>query len=226
MVILGVNGTGKSTPLHLIRPPTLRRHRPQACNPESRKVLTTLGNQLPYDLCPIEHFQQFFSQKFPEKDIVVRLSYWSYIGCDHWLIERIWIGLKSAVGSIWLSGAHQTAPFRQLSDGLRNRWVFLSLPFYFGASVLCCPLFRSIYLAFVLLLSMPSSYTHFCVLSCELRFLLIILELLVCSSTLSILRHRSLQVSLVSFPFRLPFPSFETRGPMRSYLSLLSRDIY
>ena len=83
MVILGVNGTGKSTPLHLIRPPTLRRHRPQACNPESRKVLTTLGNQLPYDLCPIEHFQQFFSQKFPEKDIVVRLSYWSYIGCDH-----------------------------------------------------------------------------------------------------------------------------------------------
>ena len=133
------------------------------------------------------------------------------------------------MGRYGLSGAHQTAPFRQLSDGLKNRWAFLSLPFYFGASVLCCPLFRSIYLAFVLLLSMPSSYTHFCVLSCELRFLLIILELLVCSSTLSMLRHRSLQVhvtSLVSFPFRLPFPSFETRGPTRSYLSLLSRNIY
>ncbi|KIK03044.1 hypothetical protein K443DRAFT_121628 [Laccaria amethystina LaAM-08-1] len=58
------------------------------------------ADELPYDSCPIEYFQQLFSQKFLEKDIMA------------WKAQ---------------SGAHQTALTRQLSDGLRNRVVFAQL---------------------------------------------------------------------------------------------------
>lgn len=61
---------------------------------------------MPYDSSPIEYFQQLFSQKFPEIDIQ---------------------GWRSQLGRFGLSGAHQTAPINQLSDGLRNRVVFAQL---------------------------------------------------------------------------------------------------
>ena len=90
------------------------------------------------------------------------------------------------MGRFGLSGAHQTAPIKQLSDGLRNRWVFFFLVSRFGASVFSCPLSRFIYSVFVLFLPLPSTYTHFCVLSCDLCFLIIILEAFVCSSTIPV----------------------------------------
>jgi ATP-binding cassette subfamily F protein 2 len=64
------------------------------------------ADQLPYDASPIEYFQQLFSQRFPEIDIQ---------------------GWRSQLGRFGLSGAHQTAPIKQLSDGLRNRVVFAQL---------------------------------------------------------------------------------------------------
>ena len=148
------------------------------------------------------------------------------------------------MGRFGLSGAHQTAPIKQLSDGLRNRWVFPFLVLCFGASVFCCPLSRFIYIRFfVLLLSLPSSYTHFWVLSCELCFLVIILEPFVCSSTIPIhscyfparctlklhplchfplpsplcLVESSSSVSVVFFYSHSLFLSSATRGPMNSY---------
>ncbi|EDR01371.1 uncharacterized protein LACBIDRAFT_310950 [Laccaria bicolor S238N-H82] len=79
---------------------------------------------------------------------------------------------------------HQTAAVRQLLDGLRNRWVFFSLAFCCEASV---HFFRSIYSAFVLLLSPPSLYNHICVLSCGLCFPAISSETLVCCSATCLL---------------------------------------
>ena len=108
IAILGANGTGKSTLLHLItgalQPShgTISKHNAL----KLAKYSQHSADQLPYDKSPIEYFQALFSQKFPEKDIMA------------------W---RAQLGRFGLSGAHQTAPIKQLSDGLRNRVVFAQL---------------------------------------------------------------------------------------------------
>lgn len=74
IAILGANGTGKSTLLHLITDAyqpcegTISKHSAL----KLAKYSQHSADQLPYDLSPIEYFQQLFSQKYPEKDIMVR----------------------------------------------------------------------------------------------------------------------------------------------------------
>jgi ATP-binding cassette subfamily F protein 2 len=108
VAILGANGTGKSTLLHLITGAlqpcegTVSKHAAL----KLAKYSQHSADQLPYDKSPIEYFQALFAQKFPEKDIMA------------------W---RSQLGRFGLSGAHQTSPIKQLSDGLRNRVVFAQL---------------------------------------------------------------------------------------------------
>ncbi|KAF8886955.1 P-loop containing nucleoside triphosphate hydrolase protein [Infundibulicybe gibba] len=108
IAILGANGTGKSTLLHLItgayQPSegTISKHAAL----KLAKYSQHSADQLPYDSSPIEYFQALFSQKYPEKDIMA------------------W---RAQLGRFGLSGAHQTSPIKQLSDGLRNRVVFAQL---------------------------------------------------------------------------------------------------
>lgn len=104
VAILGANGAGKSTLLNLITSVL------QPCEGTiSKHVALKLAkysqhsaDQLPYDKSPIEYFQGLFSEKFPDLDI------------------QAW---RAQLGRFGLSGAHQTSPIRQLSDGLRNRCV-------------------------------------------------------------------------------------------------------
>ncbi|KAF8166008.1 P-loop containing nucleoside triphosphate hydrolase protein [Crassisporium funariophilum] len=108
VAILGANGTGKSTLLHLITDVlqpcegTISKHSAL----KLAKYSQHSADQLPYDQSPIEYFQTLFSLKYPEKDIMA------------------W---RAQLGRFGLSGAHQTAPIKQLSDGLRNRVVFAQL---------------------------------------------------------------------------------------------------
>ncbi|KAF8894875.1 P-loop containing nucleoside triphosphate hydrolase protein [Mucidula mucida] len=108
VAILGANGAGKSTLLHLItgalQPSqgTISKHAAL----KLAKYSQHSADQLPYDLCPIEYFQQLFHEKFPEKDIMA------------------W---RAQLGRFGLSGSHQTSPIKQLSDGLKNRVVFAQL---------------------------------------------------------------------------------------------------
>lgn len=108
IAILGANGTGKSTLLHLItgalQPAegTVQKH----SQLKLAKYSQHSADQLPYDLSPIEYFQGLFSEKYPEKDV------------------QAW---RTQLGRFGLTGAHQTSPIKQLSDGLRNRVVFAQL---------------------------------------------------------------------------------------------------
>ncbi|KAA1466723.1 hypothetical protein DENSPDRAFT_791628 [Dentipellis sp. KUC8613] len=108
VAILGANGAGKSTLLNLItgqlQPSegTISKH----ASLKLAKYSQHSADQLPYDKSPLEYFQALFSQKYPEKDI------------------QAW---RAQLGRFGLSGAHQTSPIRQLSDGLRNRVVFSQL---------------------------------------------------------------------------------------------------
>lgn len=121
IAILGANGTGKSTLLHLITgvyqpcEGTIQKHSAL----KLAKYSQHSADQLPYDSSPIEYFQTLFSQKYPEKDIMVRtrclIISSALIGAHH---LQAW---RSQLGRFGLSGAHQTAPIKQLSDGLRNR---------------------------------------------------------------------------------------------------------
>jgi ATP-binding cassette subfamily F protein 2 len=108
IAILGANGTGKSTLLNLITSAlqpvegTISKH----TNLKLAKYSQHSADQLPYNQSPLEHFQQLFAEKFPEKDL------------------QAW---RAQLGRFGLSGTHQTSPIRQLSDGLRNRVVFSQL---------------------------------------------------------------------------------------------------
>ncbi|CAK5272986.1 unnamed protein product [Mycena citricolor] len=108
VAILGANGTGKSTLLHLITGAlqpcegTVSKHAAL----KLAKYSQHSADQLPYEQAPIEYFQSLYHEKFPEIDTQ---------------------GWRSQLGRFGLSGAHQTSPIKQLSDGLRNRVVFSQL---------------------------------------------------------------------------------------------------
>jgi len=100
IAILGANGAGKSTLLNLItgvlRPSegTIQKH----VQLKLAKYSQHSADQLPYDKSPIKYFQSLFQEKYPEKDV------------------QAW---RAQLGRFGLS---QTAPIKQLSDGLRNRY--------------------------------------------------------------------------------------------------------
>lgn len=102
IAILGANGAGKSTLLNLItgvlQPTegTVSKH----ASLKLAKYSQHSADQLPYDKPPLDYFQSLFHEKFPEKD------------------TQAW---RAQLGRFGLSGAHQTSPIKQLSDGLRNR---------------------------------------------------------------------------------------------------------
>ena len=108
VAIVGDNGTGKSTLLNLITGDlqpvegTVSRH----TQLKLAKYSQHSADQLPYDKSPVEHLQSLYHEKFPEKDI----QYW-----------------RQQIGRFGVTGAHQTSPISQLSDGLRNRVVFAIL---------------------------------------------------------------------------------------------------
>ncbi|KZV64089.1 P-loop containing nucleoside triphosphate hydrolase protein [Peniophora sp. CONT] len=108
IAILGANGAGKSTLLNLITgvlqpvEGTVSKH----SSLKLAKYSQHSADQLPYDKSPLEYFQSLFHEKFPEKD------------------TQAW---RAQLGRFGLSGAHQTGPISQLSDGLRNRVVFSQL---------------------------------------------------------------------------------------------------
>src|SRR6202041_3852934 len=89
VAILGANGAGKSTLLHLItgalQPSqgTISKHAAL----KLAKYSQHSADQLPYNKSPIEYFQGLFAQKYPEKDIMVRGSYFCIhvprpLGCE------------------------------------------------------------------------------------------------------------------------------------------------
>lgn len=73
VAILGANGAGKSTLLHLITGAlqpvegSVSKH----SQLKLAKYSQHSADQLPYEKSPIEYFQSLFSEKYPEKDIMV-----------------------------------------------------------------------------------------------------------------------------------------------------------
>lgn len=121
IAILGANGAGKSTLLHLITSAlqpcegTISKHAAL----KLAKYSQHSADQLPYDKSPIEYFQSYFAEKYPEKDAQVKLPILLTVrGSDAVSPIQAW---RQQLGRFGLSGAHQVSPIRQLSDGLRNR---------------------------------------------------------------------------------------------------------
>ncbi|KZV79231.1 hypothetical protein EXIGLDRAFT_735425 [Exidia glandulosa HHB12029] len=108
VAILGANGAGKSTLLNLITGAlqpvegTVQRHAAL----KLAKYSQHSADQLPYDKPPVEYFDSLYREKVAGSDIMT------------------W---RAQLGRFGLSGAHQTSPIKQLSDGLRNRVVFAQL---------------------------------------------------------------------------------------------------
>lgn len=108
IAILGANGAGKSTLLNLLTgglqpcEGTISRH----ASLKLAKYSQHSADQLPYNKCPIEYFQNIFAEKYPNMEM------------------QAW---RAQLGRFGLSGTHQTSPISQLSDGLRNRVVFSQL---------------------------------------------------------------------------------------------------
>jgi ATP-binding cassette subfamily F protein 2 len=129
IAILGANGTGKSTLLHLItgalQPTegTISKH----VALKLAKYSQHSADQLPYDKSPVEYMDAMYSIKYPDKDIMVRAI---YVPQEEWRLTRLFPASQAwrqQLGRFGLSGSHQTAPIKQLSDGLRNRFVMFRL---------------------------------------------------------------------------------------------------
>jgi hypothetical protein len=82
------------------------------------------ADQLPYDKSPVEHLEATYKAKYPEKDI----QYW-----------------RQQVGRFGVTGAHQTNPIAELSDGLRNvsngrppYLVYIGIVFTLSLATACC----------------------------------------------------------------------------------------
>ena len=108
IAIVGANGTGKSTLLNLVTGALMPTRGSLQRHPGLKlaKYSQHSADQLPYDKSPLEYFESLYKQKYPDKD------------------TQFW---RQQLGRFGLTGAHQTSPIRQLSDGLRNRVVFSQL---------------------------------------------------------------------------------------------------
>lgn len=108
IAIVGANGTGKSTLLNLMTGALMPIRGDVSRHPALKlaKYSQHSADQLPYSKSPLEYFETLYKQKFPEKD------------------TQFW---RQQLGRFGLTGAHQTSPISQLSDGLRNRVVFSQL---------------------------------------------------------------------------------------------------
>jgi ATPase subunit of ABC transporter with duplicated ATPase domains len=105
VAILGANGTGKSTLLHLITGAyqpcegTISKHSAL----KLAKYSQHSADQLPYDSSPIEYFQTLFSQKYPEKDIMVGARCDScFFGAQCTVFPP---GMAVAAGKVWSVGS-------------------------------------------------------------------------------------------------------------------------
>lgn len=108
IAIVGANGTGKSTLLNLMTGQLMPTRGDVNRHPALKlaKYSQHSADQLPYNKSPLEYFENLYKAKFPDKDV----QFW-----------------RQQLGRFGLSGAHQTSPINQLSDGLRNRVVFSQL---------------------------------------------------------------------------------------------------
>jgi ATP-binding cassette subfamily F protein 2 len=83
IAILGANGAGKSTLLNLVtgvlQPTegTVSKHAAL----KLAKYSQHSADQLPYDKSPIEYFQSYFAQKYPEKDVMVLVCRCPVLSC-------------------------------------------------------------------------------------------------------------------------------------------------
>ena len=75
VAILGANGAGKSTLLNLITGhlQPVEGTIPKHASLKLAKYSQHSADQLPYDKPPLEYFQAIFAEKYPEKDLQVRI---------------------------------------------------------------------------------------------------------------------------------------------------------
>ena len=102
VAILGANGTGKSTLLHLITGAlqpvqgTVSKHSAL----KLAKYSQHSADQLPYEKSPIEYFQSLFAEKYPEKDIMV--FQFSLFHLNFFLIfHSSVLGMARSAWSVW-----------------------------------------------------------------------------------------------------------------------------